>query len=134
LPLRRLMRSTIAPLVPAAMRRLRHRAPAWIRPDVARRTGLEERLRTHPLKPAFQEAEADRILPPPVGLGLELNRVLEPLPRVGWGQARRMIAALLAGRPSDRMAIWRLVALQRWLMLRSGHQVTQEVPHETPVA
>ncbi|OLD66031.1 MAG: hypothetical protein AUI47_00820 [Acidobacteria bacterium 13_1_40CM_2_68_5] len=219
LPLRRLIRSTIAPLVPAAVRRLRHRAPAWIRPDVARRTGLEERLRTHPPKAEFQEAEADRILAPSVGLALEVTRCLErmhgvegrhpffdadlvrfvlslPLearyrsgkskillrraladlltpasrsridktnytpyldwslrthlgsrlaalaergsvwldPYVEWRHARPMIAALLAGRPSDRMAIWRLVALERWLMLRSGQQVTQEVPHETPVA
>ncbi len=54
-------------------------------------------------------------------------------PYVEWRHARPMIAALLAGHPTDRMAIWRLIVLERWLMLRSGQRVTQEVSHETSV-
>ena len=219
LPLRRLLRSAVTPLVPGGVRRLRRRAPAWIRADVARRTGLEERLQARPPAADFGEAEAERAQAPSVGLALEVTRCLErmygvegrhpffdpdlvrfvlslPLearyrageskillrrsladlltpasrgridktnytpyldwslrthlqrhltalaergsvwldPYVEWRHARPMIAALLAGRPSDRMALWRLIALERWLMLRSGQVVTREVSHETTVA
>jgi len=219
LSLRRLLRSAVTPLVPGGVRRLRRRVPAWIRPDVARRTGLEERLQPRPPAADFHESEANRALAPSVGLALEVTRCLErmygvegrhpffdpdlvrfvlslPLetryrsgeskillrralaemltpasrgridktnyvpyldwslrthvgrhlaalaergsvwldPYVDWRHARPMIADLLAGRPSDRMAIWRLVALERWLMLRSDKHVTHEVSDETTVA
>jgi len=45
---------------------------------------------------------------------------------VDWDRARPMIRAFLAGHPGDRMAIWRLLVLERWLMLESAQQNCSE--------
>jgi len=77
LAIRRLIRETLRPLAPDFLRGMRRRTPPWIRPEAARRTGLEDRLRPHPSGLCFEEREAERVLGLGVGLALETSRVLE---------------------------------------------------------
>ena len=41
-------------------------------------------------------------------------------PYVDWDRCRLVIRRFLAGSGVDRLAVWRLIALERWLMLQSG--------------
>jgi len=172
---------------------------------MVRRTSLEDRLRA-PNRPAgFEQAEAERVLAPVVGLGLEAVRCLERMhgvdgrhpffdprlvnflasipfelrftaaeskllmrraladllapavrkrvdktnytpyfdwslrhhlgselarlaergsealqPFVDWDIARPLIRSYLSGKSADRLSVWRMLALERWLVLKSG--------------
>ena len=39
---------------------------------------------------------------------------------IDWNRARPMLEGVLAGGPVDLLAVWRILALEEWLMLRSG--------------
>jgi len=206
LRLRRLVRSAVVPAAPLRIRRMRRRAPPWLKPSLVRRTDLEDRL-APPARPnCFEEDEAEKALGARVGLALEATRCLErmhgvegrdtffdpalvrfllslPLetryrageskilmrraladvftpatqrrldktnytayfdwslrthlgsrledlsrrgsawlePYVDFDRVRPMLRDLLEGRACDRLAIWRLIALERWLVLVSDN-------------
>src|SRR5207249_677645 len=77
LGLRRLARAAVAPSAPLRLRRMRRRAPPWLRPSAVRRTNLEERLAPQPHPACFEEGEAERAVGAGVGLALETTRCLE---------------------------------------------------------
>src|SRR5207247_9843654 len=77
LRLRRLVRSAVVPAAPLRIRRMRRRAPPWLKPSLVRRTDLEDRL-APPARPnCFEEDEAEKALGARVGLALEATRCLE---------------------------------------------------------
>jgi len=218
LGLRRLARAAVAPAAPLRLRRMRRRAPPWLRPSAVRRTNLEERLAPQPHPACFEEGEAERAVGAGVGLALETTRCLErmhgvegrhpffdpalvrfllslPLetryrageskilmrtaladvltpttqqridktnytayfdwalrthlgshleelsqrgsawlaPYVDFDRARPMIRDLLEGRECNRLALWRLIALNRWLVLMSGNFHGGQ-SHESPAS
>ncbi len=205
LPLRRMLRATLAPLAPGSLKRLRRRAPRWLNQAMVHRTCLEDRMRPPARATCFEKAEAERVLAPSVGLALEAARCLErahgvegrhpffdpPLvnfllsiptehrfraaeskllmrraladllapavrtridktnytpyfdwamrhhlgprlarlaergsevlePYVDWDRARLLVRSYLSGRTDNRLPIWRMLALERWLMLKSA--------------
>jgi asparagine synthase (glutamine-hydrolysing) len=198
----RLARMALAPLAPEILKKARRRAPRWLNQDMVRRTSLEDRLRRPRRLACFEQAEAERVLAPVVGLGLESLRCLERLhgvdgrhpffdpglvnflssipferrfmaaeskllmrralgdllaptirhridktnytpyfdwsmlhhlrtdlarlaeggsevlqPYVGWDRARPFFRSYLSGQGDGRMPIWRMLVLERWLML-----------------
>ena len=218
LKLRRLARAALAPLAPDLLKRARRRAPRWLNGHMVRRTSLEDRLR-NPRRPiSFEQAEAERVLAPSVGLGLEAVRCLERMhgvegrhpffdprlvnflaaipfeirftaaqskllmrraladllapavrrrvdktsytpyfdwsmrhhlgpelarlaergsevlePYVAWDHARPLIRSYLSGQGDHRLPIWRMLALERWLMLKSA-QFSGGSQHEESLA
>ena len=76
---RRLVRECITPLIAKFLPMRPTRIPGWIRPELARRTGLRDRLRVHLPGALFEEREAERVHAAPVGLALEGTRTLERL-------------------------------------------------------
>lgn len=201
----RLARALLVPFAPSLLKRLRRRAPRWLRRDMVRRTGLEEILRGRQRPARFEQAEAERVLSPSVGLALEVARCLERMhgiegrhpffdhrlvrylsaipfdrrfsaaeskllmrralsdllvpavrervdktnytpyfdwsmrhhlgddiarlahegsellaPYVDWDRTRPILQSFLSGGTESRLPIWRLLALERWLMLMCG--------------
>ena len=41
-------------------------------------------------------------------------------PYIDWSRGRPMIEAFLSGRPAPLLALWRILALERWLMRIAG--------------
>jgi len=208
LRLRHLARAAVAPAAPLTIRRMRRRAPRWLKSSAVRRTDLEDRLAPSPRLICFEESEAEKAVGARVGLALEATRCLErmhgvegrhpffdpalvrfllslPLetryrageskilmrraladvftpatrrrldktnytayfdwslrthlgshlevlsrrgaawlePYVDFDRVRPMMRDLLAGRDCDRLAVWRLIALERWLVLMSDNSL-----------
>ena len=74
----RLLRETLAPL--ARRHQRASRVPDWIRPDLARKTNLRDRMEdASRIGGSFEEREAMRVLTPSVGLSLEATRSMERL-------------------------------------------------------